>query len=210
MVETYAQRGTPSLTSWCSSDPECDGKSSRITLRASTIQDNFEQGWLGSGDDVVLERNRFLGNGTSTAFEHNIYWSNSQSPTFGGRIVGNELYRSAAALSGSCEGGTFVSHGTHTDLLIEGNWVHEDVGAALEGCWGITLTPTGATAEAFTGVVIRGNRVENLGNLAIGVTSCVDCTIENNVVVAEQPFPGLAIAAPAPCAARRTPSSPAS
>lgn len=180
----------------CSADPDCDARNSRIALRDSVVRDNFDQGWLGSGDDVVIEGNRFLANGSGSVFEHNVYWSNSQSPTSGGRIVGNELYRSAWSDTGSCQGGTFATHGHHTDLRVERNWAHEDVGAAEPGCWGLVAQVALDTAEAFVGLVLRGNRVENLGNVPLGVSACVGCTIEDNVVVHEQPFGVTAILAP--------------
>jgi hypothetical protein len=52
------------------------------------------------------------------------------------------------------------------------------------------------SAEGFTNVVIRGNIVRNVGNMAIGVGACADCLIENNVVIHEQDFGITAIAAP--------------
>lgn len=62
-------------------------------------------------------------------------------------------------------------HGQHQDLTIERNLVREDVGAADPGCWGIAVDTGYSEAESFTNVVIRGNVVRNVGNMAIGTSS---------------------------------------
>jgi hypothetical protein len=51
-----------------------------------------------------------------------------------------------------------------------------------------TGTPNQSGMVCFPGAVIRGNRVINVGNLAIGATNCPDCVIEDNVIVQEQPI----------------------
>jgi hypothetical protein len=89
-----------------------------------------------------------------------------------------------------------VVHGEHDDLRIEGNEIWEEVGFAGGGCWGIAVDNGYSSAEGFTNVVIAGNTVRNVGNLAIGVGACAGCTIENNVILHDQPFGITAIAAP--------------
>ncbi|MEO1086983.1 MAG: hypothetical protein AAFY88_22335, partial [Acidobacteriota bacterium] len=84
----------------------------------------------------------------------------------------------------------------HTDLLIEGNEVWEDVGLVAPGCWGIAVDPGHSEAEAFIGITIRGNVVRNVGGVGVGVASCEDCLIENNVIIQENTFSTRAIAAP--------------
>jgi hypothetical protein len=181
----------------CSDDPLCDGKNARLTVRGCTIINSISQGFLGSGDGTVIEGNYFENNGTREIFDHNLYYSGSQEGETGSRIVGNELYRSAVNADGQCAAVSLVVHGTHTDLLIEGNLVREDPGLAGAGCWGIAVDGGYDEPESFTGVVIRGNEVRNVGNTAIGVSSCVSCLIENNVVVSEQEgFGTIGIAVP--------------
>jgi hypothetical protein len=177
--------------------PGCDRANERIELLESDITDNLTMGWLGADQELLIADNRFLRNGAGTVFQHNLYLTQSGGATTGIRVLRNELYRSAARASGSCQGGSFASHGEHTDLLIEGNFVHEDLGAADPACWGIGLTPAYDTPEAFVRAVIRGNRIRNLGNVAIAIASCVDCIVENNIVESEQAFGGIAILAPA-------------
>ncbi|MBN1774704.1 MAG: right-handed parallel beta-helix repeat-containing protein [Deltaproteobacteria bacterium] len=178
-------------------DPECDGRNDRLTVRNSRIVNCHAQGYLGAGDDTVLEGCYFENNGTRPVFDHNIYVSGAAAGGTRGIVVrGNELYRSSVRDSGSCEAVSLVVHGVHEDLTIEGNLVREDVGAAGQGCWGIAVDGGYDSAESFTRVAIRGNTVRNVGNVGIGVSSCVDCTIENNVVVHEQDFGITALAVP--------------
>ncbi len=178
-------------------DPDCDGRNERITLLGSTIRNNSAQGWLGASSGSQILYNDFENNGTTAIFDHNIYVSGSGGgQTHGIRVVGNRLYRSALDTSGVCRGVSLVVHGEHDDLRIEGNEIWEDVGFAGGGCWGIAVDNGYGSAEGFTNVVIAGNTVRNVGNLAIGVGACADCTIENNVIVHDQDFGITAIAAP--------------
>ena len=182
----------------CSSDPECDGQNDRIVLERATILDNEAQGWLGASNGTQILDSYFEGNGTAAVFDHNIYISGAAGGTTSGiRVVGNRLYRSALDGAGVCQAVSFVVHGQHSNMLIEGNEVWEDVGQAGQGCWGIAVDPGyGGSPEGFTGVTVRGNVVRNVGNLSIGVASCVDCLIENNVVIQNNAFGVLGIAAP--------------
>lgn len=177
-------------------EPGSDGRNDRLTLRNSRIADCPTQGFLGAGDGLVIEDCFFDNNGFDKAvFNHNIYISGASETSQGIRILRNELYRSAV-VDGQCAGVSLVVHGKHNDLVIEDNIVREDVGKARSGCWGIAVDPGYHKEEAFTNVVIRGNMVINVGSQAIGVTSCEDCLIENNVVIHQQPFRNTGIAVP--------------
>jgi hypothetical protein len=177
--------------------PESDGKNDRIVLKRSRITNNSGQGWLGSCNGCTIEESYFENNGfDKPKFNHNIYISGSNKGVARGmRIVGNEVYRSAI-VNGKCEGAPIVAHGEKAGLLIENNLVREDIGSAGRGCWGIAVDTAYSSAEAFTDVVIRNNRIINVGSVSIGVNSCSNCLIENNVIVQEQPFGGNHIAAP--------------
>jgi len=168
-----------------------DGRNQRVTLRASTIVNNSEQGWLGGCDGCSIEHSYFENNGFAAAkLLHNIY----MGPGKGQRVMKNELYRSAM-VGGICSGVSLVVHGIVDDMRIENNLVREDPGVAGPGCWGIAVDTGYHKAEQFRDVVIRGNEIRNLGRVAIGVSSCVNCLIENNVVVNEH-LPGVHIAVP--------------
>lgn len=185
----------------CGADPDCDGRNERIVLQDSQISGNHFSGWLGASNDSMILNSLFVGNGSNAVFDHNIYLSDSAgAPVSGMRVIGNRLYQSALDAEGVCRGVSLVVHGVHSNLLIEGNEVWEDLGRAAGGCWGIAVDPGyGDDPEAFSQVMIRGNLVRNVGNQAIGVASCSQCTIENNVIIQEQPasaFRSVAIAAP--------------
>jgi hypothetical protein len=178
-------------------DPDCDGRNERLTLLGSSIRNNSAQGWLGASSGSQILYTDFENNGSTAIFDHNIYVSGSGGgQTHGIRVVGNRLFQSALDTSGVCRGVSLVVHGEHDDLRIEGNEIWEDVGFAGGGCWGIAVDNGYGSAEGFTNVVIAGNTVRNVGNLAIGVGACANCTIENNVIVHDQSFGITAIAAP--------------
>ena len=162
---------------WCSND--------RVTIRNSQFTNNSAQGFLGSGSELLIENSYFENNGDGTVFTHNIYIAGNSGVT----IRNNELCRASLDGSGSCGGTSLVGHGVIHDLLIEDNLIREDVGKANQTCWGIAIAPAyDGTAESYNNLIIRNNRVENVGNVAIATGSCIDCIIENNVVVNQQSF----------------------
>ena len=165
------------VATWCTND--------RVTIRNSQFTNNSSQGFLGHGNDLIIENNYFENNGDGTVFAHNIYVAGDNRVT----IRNNELYRASLDGSGRCGGTSLVGHGLINDLLIVGNTIHEDVGKANQTCWGIAVAPAyGSTPESYNNLIIRGNRVENVGNVSIATGSCISCTIENNVVVQQQSF----------------------
>jgi hypothetical protein len=182
-----------------SNPPEAgsDALNERIVVRLSQITNNPGQGWLGGCNGCAVEYCTFENNGSAQSIlNHNIYFSGSSGGVAHDmRAIGNDLYRSAM-VSTECEGVSFVVHGEHDGLVIEGNTVREDVGAASPGCWGIAVDTGYGSAEEFRNVVIRGNTVINVGNVAIGTNACENCLIENNVVIQEQAFGTTGIAVP--------------
>lgn len=178
-------------------DVGSDGKNDRIVLKHARITNSPGQGWLGSCDDCAIENSYFENNGfDKPKFNHNIYLSGSNKAAAKGmRVVGNELYQSAV-LNGKCEGVSLVAHGEKDGLLIENNLIREDIGAVGRGCWGIAVDTGYGSHEAFRNIVIRNNRIINVGPVSIGLNSCSHCLIENNVIVQEQPLNGRHIATP--------------
>ena len=171
------------IATWCSND--------RVTIRNSQFTNNSDQGFLGHGNDLLIENNYFENNGDGTVFAYNIYVAGDSRVT----IRGNELYRASLDGSGNCGGTSLVGHGSINDLLIENNVIREDVGKANQTCWGIAIAPAyDGTPESYNNLIIRGNRVENVGNVSIATGSCLNCTIENNVVVLQQSFGTTGIA----------------
>ena len=172
----------------------CNGENERIRLLDSHVIGNVHQGWLGGSDGSEIIGNEFDRNGSTAVLDHNIYLAGD---TLDMRVAHNRLRHSALDAQGLCKAVSLVAHGKHQGLVVEYNWVEEDLGAAGEGCWGIALDHGyGNQAEAFVDVVVRGNTVVNVGNVGIGTSNCRDCVIENNIVVSQQPFASAAIAVP--------------
>ncbi|MCP4875681.1 MAG: right-handed parallel beta-helix repeat-containing protein [Gammaproteobacteria bacterium] len=162
-------------------NPGSDGENSDLTVKRALIFNNKGQGFMGAGDNLLIEDSIFVNNGYSTAiYNHNIYIGGTGSNEV---IRNNKLYQSAM-FGGKCSGVSLVAHGDHTNLLIENNIVWEDAGSTIEKCWGIAID-NGHTSgfEQFPGLIIRGNTVVNTGNLGIGCAACSDVVIENNTVV---------------------------
>lgn len=173
---------------------DCDGMSSRIRLSDLEVRDSRYHGFLGAGDDLTIADSVFENNGSEPVLEHNIYLGGNASRI---RVLRNSLYRSAALTSNRCLGSSLVAHGNLSDLLIEGNVIREDVGAASANCWGIDINPGYVSQEGFIAAVVRGNTILNVGSAAIALGACVDCVVENNVIVHQQPHAVIGIRAPA-------------
>lgn len=173
-------------------NPGADDGQDFITMNRLTILNGKRQGFLGGANNMVLSNSYFEKNGRGNNRDHNIYLNRGSNMV----ISGNELYRSALQ-NGSCVGVSLVAHGNISDLLIEDNYIHEDIGLAGGGCWGIAVDNGGyRNAEGFTNITIRANRVVNVGNMAIGVTACDNCIIEDNVITSQQAFRTTAIRVP--------------
>ena len=171
----------------------CDGINDNIDLLNSEIINNREQGWLGGSNNSDVINNLFLNNGNRASFDHNIYVSGNSTDMV---VQNNTLKYSALDVNGVCQGTSLVVHGTHHNLLIDGNFIEEDLGMAGFGCWGIAADGGSSSVEVFTHLIISNNRVKNVGNLAIGVGSCQNCLIENNVIQQSQFIETTGIASP--------------
>jgi len=174
-------------------DTHCNGLNERLTLKNSSIINNTGQGFLGAGDGYIFENNLFSGNGTGATFTHNFYLSGTSNNV---RISGNTIRYAALNASGICSATSFVVHGIHSNLLIENNVVLEEIEKVSLGCWGLIISPATGQHEAFVNVTIRGNKIINVGNTGIGVASCENCIIENNLIVQNQSMEFTAISTP--------------
>jgi len=163
-----------------------------VVLKNSVIKNNPGSGWLGGGNGITIENNKFHNNGSGKKiFNHNVYASNGKDWV----IKGNDIYQSTM-VEGRCQGTSLVIHGVVEDLLIENNNIREDVGASAQTCWGIAVDPGYAAEESFSRVVIKGNTVANVGNMGIGCASCTDVWIVDNKIIHEQNFGFTAISVP--------------
>jgi len=169
-----------------------DGIHDRILLKNLSITNSTTQGILGGARSLTIEDSYFENNGGGTVYDHNIYISSGNNII----VRRNELFRSSLNTNGECNGVPLVVHGDVSNLLIEGNTVREEVGRATQGCWGISVDPGYASAESFTDITIRGNKLMNVGNTAIGLAACSNCIVENNTILHQQAYGVVAISAP--------------
>jgi hypothetical protein len=150
-----------------------------ISVRNSRITNNIEMGWLGHvRSGLRIEGNHFEGNNPSgNGTWHAVYNGGGDNGVFrNNRFVRN----SVNASTGLCSSGSLTLHGLHNNTLVEGN-VFEQT-AAAPSCWQVSINAGYAEAEAFRGLVIRGNRLVNGGNGGIVVSSAPGVVIEDNVI----------------------------
>lgn len=163
-------------------------QSNNITLKDSTIINNWEQGFLGGANNLLIENNTFENNGfkgkNATYFYHNVYLSTPihGSPNHNVIIKGNTLYK-AAMRDGMCGGASLVAHGETNGLLIDSNTIKEDKGAAKQYCYGIGVGPAYSDAEKFTDVKITNNKLLNMGMIGIALGSIVGGEVKDNVIM---------------------------
>jgi len=156
-----------------------DKHNERIVIKNSKIINNSGQGLLAGCSDCLIENNLFENNGYGKkVFNHNIYLSFSNDSNI---TVANNTLRKSAVVDGECSGVSMVMHGMASNIKVINNKVEEEVGRVGAGCWGISIdTGYSTREESFTDVIIAGNEVINVGNMAVGCSSCVNVLIENN------------------------------
>lgn len=168
----------------------------RMLVRNSTIINNSYQGWLGSCSDCLIDSNYFENNGfLKPILTHNIYVSSPERSS--NVVISNNTLKNTTIIDGECRAVALVVHGIVDNIRIENNLIQEDIGRVSPECWGIALDPGYAEIEeSFNDVVIKGNTLVNMGNVAIGCASCVNVLIEENVILNEQDFGYSAIKVP--------------
>lgn len=155
----------------------------RLVVKNSTIINNKKIGFLGGCNDCLIENNHFENNGNHPSLDHNIYLAQKKFPAKGITIRNNTLYKSAI-VDGKCQGVSLVGHGLLEDVLIEHNIIKEDAGKVNGLCWGISIDPGYPTMdESFKNIIIRNNKIINIGGNAIGCASCDGAIIEGNEII---------------------------
>jgi hypothetical protein len=175
-------------------NPEANQFNENIRFINSTITNNVTQGWLGACNNCLISHNQFVNNGFGrNILNHNIYIGGKNN--FGITISNNMLYKSAI-VNGKCSGVSLVVHGVVSDLTIKDNTIMEDLNAAEQTCWGISVDPGWDTEEFFTNVLIANNNIINVGNVGIGCASCTDLKILDNKILHSQDFGFVGIKVP--------------
>jgi hypothetical protein len=157
---------------------------SGIIIRDSIIANNDGQGWLGGGTNNELDWNYFEQNGYNTAnLDHHIYLSSGGAT--GVLVKGNELYKNAHVSGGSCVGAMLVWHGLFGSATITGNLFREDNGGSAGGCYCIGGNPGYTSTEQFANMSVVGNVFKNCGGEGISMSACHNCSIKDNLFLAD-------------------------
>jgi len=150
--------------------------SERFTLKNSTIKNNTNQGFLGSGNKFTFNNNVFTDNGTQSGTNHNFYFDKT---SVGLRLNGNTFeYKNI-----ECNGTNVVIHGVHSSIKITDNNFDDSLSKSGAGCWPLAVATGYHSAESFTDVLIKGNTIYTNSNTSIGLNSCKNCLIIGNTVV---------------------------
>ncbi len=172
--------------------------SKQWVVRGNLFTNLSGQGWYGGGDDILIENNQFIQNGFyRQTYDHNIYLSGGAMHTRGITVRGNVLKQANDDGSG-CKATSLVAHKWMDDLTIENNYIEET--QASGGCYGIQANsyPDARQFTSFKNLVIRGNRLVNVGGVGISCNSCDGAVIENNSIAWTTPhaFTTIGIAVP--------------
>lgn len=162
------------------------------TMTDSIVKDCWGQGWLGGDSGTSVLYSQFKNDGFARALlNHGLYLvgangtDNTQTST-GWLIKGNEVYQTTFISGSGCSAAEITMHGLSANIVVDGNYVHEDIGTIDPGCWGIALAPGYTATETLTNVTVKNNIVENVGNASIVAGSWVGGLIENNVLINRQ------------------------
>ncbi len=171
-VAVYNESGKPT-----------DATTSNIKLTGSLITNISAMGYLGGGNNDEISYNYWDGNGSSTTFDHTIYYS-SVKELKNVRLIGNYV---RGQYGPTCNGVPIVAHMAVDGLLVKDNVVDITASETTGGCWGIAFNNFTDAPEAIyhRHAIFSGNTIKNGGNMALTVTGCPGCVIENNLIVSE-------------------------
>ena len=160
-----------------------DATTSNIKLTGSLITNTKAMGYLGGGVNDDISYNYWDGNGSSTPFDHALYFASVKELT-NVRVIGNYI---RGQYGPTCNGAPIVAHMAVDGLLVKDNVVDIAASATTGGCWGIAFNNFTNAPEAIyhRHAVFSGNTIRNGGNLALTVTGCPGCVIENNLIINE-------------------------
>ncbi len=162
-----------------------------IKITGNMITNSRLMGLLGGGDNDDVSYNYWDGNGSSTVFDHTLYFASSRE-LHNMRVVGNYV---RGQYGSTCLGAAIEAHMPVDGLLVKDNVIDIAPSANTGGCWGIEFNNlTGGTAPVYNrNAIFSGNTIKNGGNLALTVTGCPDCVIENNLIIIETSIGGIGI-----------------
>jgi hypothetical protein len=176
----------------------------RITVRESYLHDlpNHICAVCGAADDFVIDGNVFDLIGGPDNRRHSVYfYTPPGEPQCGNggpqvdtycvahrlRLSNNTITRTAHGTGNSCMGVAVEAHDPLDTVTVEDNFISEPAGTADPGCYGIQFSNGGESAH-FTNLVIRRNRIFNVGGNGIAVSGAPGVIIENNLIVGGLPL----------------------
>lgn len=158
--------------------------------------------YLEPGDGLDLSYNTFNRVGSGDGFNHAYYvssihaapWGDNATlgshfiPNHGAVVRGN--YHSGAFGGALCKGSQGKFAGKMRDVLFENN-VYNYPSAASDPAgtcwlWGMAASNDQDSA-GFRNVVMRRNRFIGGGNQLVGISGCVDCSFEDNILASDWP-----------------------
>jgi hypothetical protein len=154
--------------------------SHHFRLLNSVLRNNRWMGLLGSGNGWLIEGNTFEANGdTRPPSSHAIYIA-AGTEEARSITLRNNVVRNSSLAGGVCRSGNITMHGQIVGALLEGNTVWAP--GHGPGCRGFSITAGYATTEYMRGVVIRNNRLVDVGG-AVVFSASPGIEIDGNVVV---------------------------
>ena len=125
--------------------------------------------------------------GLKHIYDHSIYLSGDRKETgpeipYNILIRGNEIYKTSH-VGGSCTASAIVGHSYLNGVIVEGNFIHEDVGTANRSCYGIDFTPAHTEVEKIENIIVRRNLIVNMGGVGEWLGATRNSLIENNVFI---------------------------
>jgi len=165
---------------------DSEAPTSNIKFTGNHVINSKGMGYLGGGMNDDISFNYWEGNGSSTVGEHTIYLA-SVKMLKNVRLIGNYVKGQYGPI---CNGAPFEAHMAVDGLKVKGNIIDISGTASTGGCWGIEFNNITDAPEPIyhRNAEFSGNVIRNGGNLALTVSGCPDCVIENNLIINETPI----------------------
>jgi len=184
-----------------------EGTIKDVTVTNCIIKNCWIQGVLGGPDyslfyDNVFDNNGHNNTGGGNNKYHNIYLSNCHHTI----VRKNECSKSAIK-NGIAQGTEIVFHGVCSKLIIDDNYIHNEIGESHGGNYGIAVNSGYNSAEHFTDCIIRNNKIVNTGNKSIDCSAWVRGVVEDNEIISEQNYGHMGIVFEASRNVEGTPTS---
>lgn len=164
----------------------CDPSDSGLTACSMSIDNNCQNGLLGSATDFLLENVLIDSNNPASAgcgaftLQHGTYVGGVEAQQ---RITfRNNIYRNNSLTSGTCGSGNATFRGNVTQLTFEGNRIQNPSGNSQ--CIGLSIQDGyGSDEECMNQVVARGNTIIDGGSSAMLFRIAPGVLAENNRII---------------------------